>query len=375
MVFCACNDPRLVVRRQPHRLSLVELRILKGREPQQPVAELGDQCLFGDVNLAPENNLDRIRKPGDDALSWTSRRERRPRRICLDLVRWKPHPNDSTHPFALADDRFHVRWHNLSHARQKRPLVAIRQPLLVEEDAVPAIARMPLKRQRDQIAEASLRQRVLTRKESVIRVEADFRPALHRLREYERAELARERGRNGFFEEEPYMPAFARSGSLQRRRQIQPAACLHKCARVLAPAHLVEIDRQEKTRLVAKHRIDTRDKRLPVIILSRQMPADHVVIDRQETLMSTVRTTNPRLLTDPSQPLVPAGWHVARLPGFPALEPACIDVVPSAEERTEQRNLRVRGGMEVDGHRCFSKRPGFSSTHPRPRAWPRPAHR
>jgi len=60
--------------------------------------------------------------------------------------------------------------------------------------------------------------------------------------------------------------------------------------------------------------------------------------------------SNPRLLTDPSHPLVATGRCVAGLPGLPALEPARIDVLSSAEEEAEQRNLCVRRGVEMDGH-------------------------
>jgi hypothetical protein len=35
--LAACDHTRLVKRREPHSLSLVELRILKGRQPEQSI--------------------------------------------------------------------------------------------------------------------------------------------------------------------------------------------------------------------------------------------------------------------------------------------------------------------------------------------------
>ena len=45
--------------------------------------------------------------------------------------------------------------------REKRPLIAMRGALIIEEDAVAVAAPVLLQRQRDQIAETAVRQRVL----------------------------------------------------------------------------------------------------------------------------------------------------------------------------------------------------------------------
>ena len=83
----------------------------------------------------------------------------------------------------------------------------IRDALVVEEDAIAVTAAFLLQRQSDQVAESSVRQGVLIREESVVRVEADIRPPLHRFRQDMRAELPRERSRHGLLEEEPRVAA------------------------------------------------------------------------------------------------------------------------------------------------------------------------
>ena len=65
------------------------------------------------------------------------------------------------------------------------------------------VPRAFLEWQGDQVPESSLRHRVLTWKEAVVRIQADIRPPLHRFGEDMRSEPSSQRGRNGFLEEEP----------------------------------------------------------------------------------------------------------------------------------------------------------------------------
>ena len=55
VILSAGDDARLVVGRQPHRLRLVELGILKRRQPKDPVSETRVQSFLGDVDLIAEN--------------------------------------------------------------------------------------------------------------------------------------------------------------------------------------------------------------------------------------------------------------------------------------------------------------------------------
>src|SRR5204862_3086898 len=115
---------------------------------------------------------------------------------------------------------------------------------------------------RDQIAEASLRQRVLVRKEPIVRVETDIRAAFHRLGQDVRSQLARERGWNRLFEEDPHVRAAAGARAFDRGRKIQATARLQEGGRVFAPSSLVEIGRKEEARLITKHRVSAGDERL-----------------------------------------------------------------------------------------------------------------
>ena len=74
---------------------------------------------------------------------------------------------------------FDLRASDLADACQKRPLVGPWHETLVKKDAVAALARPFLQGQGDEIAESSLRQRVLIGKQPIVRLQPDVGPFLH----------------------------------------------------------------------------------------------------------------------------------------------------------------------------------------------------
>jgi hypothetical protein len=58
----------------------------------------------------------------------------------------------------------------------------------------------------------------------------------------------------------------ARSRSLQYGRNAQLTAGLQERGGILTPTLLVEINGKEKARLALQHRVNARDKRLPIVI-------------------------------------------------------------------------------------------------------------
>ena len=75
--------------------------------------------------------------------------------------------------------------------------------MVIKEDAVALSARSLLQWQGDQVPESSLRHRVLIRKETIVRIQADVRPPFHRFSQDVRAQPACQRGGNGVLKEEP----------------------------------------------------------------------------------------------------------------------------------------------------------------------------
>ena len=159
---------------------------------------------------------------------------------------------------------------------------------------------------------------------------------------------------------------------LERRRHVEPAASREKGEDILLPAGFVEVDRKEVTRFIQQQRIHTRDERLADGVLAPQMPADHVVGHRQQATLEAVRALDPWLLAQAPHPLVGTGRLVACPACSPALESARVHVFPTAEERSEERDLLVGRRSPRDGQGYRSARhEGQSSRDQAPRNAPR----
>ena len=81
---------------------------------------------------------------------------------------------------------------------------------------------------------------------------------------------------------------------------------------------------------------------------ARKMPADHFVGDLKEAAIRAVRAFDLRLFADATNPFIGAGRRVAGLPGFPTLETAGINILPSPEQRSKQLDLGRRRRMVCD---------------------------
>ena len=129
----------------------------------------------------------------------------------------------------------------------------------------------------------------------------------------------------------------------------QATARVEKGRGILAPVGLVEVDGQEAARLVLEAAGRRPRRRAgPSASRPRQMPADDLVGHRQEPTMRALGALDAGLLADAAHPLVRARGRIAGLAGLAALEATRIHVLAPAEERTEQRDLRVWWGRLVD---------------------------
>jgi len=120
---------------------------------------------------------------------------RAPRLALLVLLRRQAHAEHA----AAALGHLHCSFDRLTtepaDAREEGPLIRPGLESVIEKDAVALVARRFLQRQGDQVAEASLRHRILAREEPVVRVETQLGPPLHGLREHMRPEPPGERRR------------------------------------------------------------------------------------------------------------------------------------------------------------------------------------
>ena len=69
--------------------------------------------------------------------------------------------------------------------------------------------------------------------------------------------------------------------------------------------------------------------------------------------MRALRAFDSRLFAYPLNPFICACGSIAGFPGLAALKAAWINIVATAEERSEQRDLVFRGRMAMDVHLRF----------------------
>lgn len=108
-------------------------------------------------------------------------------------------------------------------------------------------------------------------------------------------------GRNRFGKKEPDMRAVTGARNLQRRRNIQFSAGLHKGHDILAPVGLVEIGRQKIAAVIGQKRIDA-DSLFP-----GQMVVNHLIGHRQQLALTAVAAFDAGFVADAGLPLIAAG--------------------------------------------------------------------
>src|SRR5262249_21357674 len=108
---------------------------------------------------------------------------------------------------------------------------------------------------------------------------------------------------------------------------------------VLSPSPLIEVDGQEKTGFVLKHRINAHDKILAVIVVAQEMAPDRIVRNREKSLVWAITTFDPRLLTYSPHPFISANRLLAGHSGLTAFKSAGIDILAAAEERSEESDF------------------------------------
>ena len=142
----ACDHARLVVRREPHGLGLIELRVLKGGQPEKPIQHSWRQTLTFYVNKIRANDLNGLWQRSFDRslLSFAGRRQSP--RVLRFLIVSDAHPDANEVAFALSFSNDFLRGvdRHSSDRRKELPLVWIRAEVGVNEYAVVLLPRHPL---------------------------------------------------------------------------------------------------------------------------------------------------------------------------------------------------------------------------------------
>jgi hypothetical protein len=138
MVFGAIDDARFIVGRDPHGLRAIKLRILKGRQPNQPVADSRRQPLLTNVNLIANDHLQGFGQLALDGAvlpdsGWWSRPGRH---LVLFLACRHAHPDNPSPSVGLPDDPLDLAPGDSLHRREEGPLIGMGLEAFIQKDAV-----------------------------------------------------------------------------------------------------------------------------------------------------------------------------------------------------------------------------------------------
>ena len=215
------------------------------------------------------------------------------------------------------------------------PLVLERLQALVHKQRVATLAGLLLQRQRDEVPEASLRQRVLAWEQAVVGRHPQRGTARHRVGQKHQPEPPRERCQHRLAEEEPDMGALPRARALDCRDETELAACLAQRHHIRTPRAFIEIDRQQPTHIAGQQRIDAHHMAAP------QMPEQLTLIRDGERLVGTFTTLHAWLVAS-VLPLVVAAGRPPALALRQFLPAMREDVLATTKETGEQLDLALR---------------------------------
>ena len=137
----------------------------------------------------------------------SSPRGRHGPRLGVVVFRRQSNAENPTSALGVLYQGLNLRSSNPSRARKERPLIGPWNEVVVEKHAVALIACALLERQGDQVAEATLGQRVLVGKQAIVRIEPDIGTALHRLGQQVGTQASHQRRRKRIVKEQPHMAA------------------------------------------------------------------------------------------------------------------------------------------------------------------------
>src|SRR5262249_46472232 len=118
-------------------------------------------------------------------------------------------------PRGLSNHHFGRSFSHSLQTREEAPLIRIGTEVVIHKDAVSRLARNFLQRESNQVPKSAFGHRVLVREKSVIRVQTNLVPALHRLGQNRTTELSSCDRWNRALEENPDMSTVAGTRTLQ----------------------------------------------------------------------------------------------------------------------------------------------------------------
>src|SRR5205807_4797944 len=285
MLISTRNDPRSGCSGEAHPLFLVELGMLEGCESLELSEKRSGQGGLLDIKTLREDACHDGRQRADDNLRglqcWLRAHPWSRLLVIIEDFR-EPNADNTACSRGFLRDHLRCAGFDALNRREEAPLVRIGLEALINEDTIALLPGLVLKRQCDEVAESSPWHRVLVREQPIIGLHAQLVSPRHRLGNEITAHSSRDVCGYRQSEEKPCMGTVSRTRALDRSRNTERSARRGEGADVFLPRALVEIDRQEPTRLILEQRIAADDVPAPQVI------CHDLIVDGDEGLIQAV---------------------------------------------------------------------------------------
>jgi hypothetical protein len=91
-----------------------------------------------------------------------------------------------------------------------------------------------------------------------------------------------------------------------------------------------------RTAVIQKHRINAYDEITAMVVMTLQVPTNHVVRYGKKTLVETFGTFDPWLFADALDPFITTHRCIAGPTSLPAFEATRVNIFASVKQRTEE---------------------------------------
>ena len=342
--LAAPHNSVLTVNRQMHRLRAIKLRVTECRQaPNQVLRFLGNTLLahVKHVRFYYANRLRKVLRSSTFNLVRESRRQKT-FRTHSSMGRT---PRKRKLPQRTVNSRIcnslSKTGGNLGDGGQEPPLIGKCHEIVVNKNRIRLPLRLPLKRQRNQVAKTALGNGGLRRKKPIIRLKAHSRCLRHRIRDDSASKIARKLGIDRLLEEKPDMRAVPRSGSLHSGMQAEASARISVQCRFALPTFFVEIGNQYPRRAVRQQHIHAHHV-ATIIPFALKMFDKSPIVDWDESPCRAIRALYSPVRSRPMRAvlcsLVGARRRVPYASAFPS-ETVGAHILTSFKQRFEKRNL------------------------------------
>jgi len=140
-ILAATDDVRFAIRGQAHPLRLVKVRVLKSCQPDQAIPQRRRQICFLNIDLVPNHQVDLLRqRPNHWRVFVFSGWRCSPGTVAIFIGYWETNAQQFIQVLSMFNHGLHICLGHSVPGCKERPLILMRNELLVDKDTIAVLA-------------------------------------------------------------------------------------------------------------------------------------------------------------------------------------------------------------------------------------------